>query len=98
MKRIVPLLIALILFGVASATADKKVVEIWIPFHDEPTAIFPHEKDYRVFFAHHAGVYYLQGSDPTLKQDLALIQQAIKEHQTLTAETEATYLYLRKIK
>lgn len=102
MKNWAFVVILFTLAGVAHATHathadDRKIPEMWISLHDEPTGVFPHEKDYRVFFANHSGVYYLRASDPTLKQDLALIQKAIAKHQEISAEAEATYLTLRKI-
>jgi hypothetical protein len=98
MKKCALALIFGFLLGADCRAVEGKPREIWMPFRDRPTAVFPHEKDYRVFFADHAGVYYLPGSDPTLKLDLSRIKEAIRLHQEVTAEAEATYLFLRKIK
>jgi hypothetical protein len=87
----------LLLIPSATALAAGKPAELWVHFQDEPTGIVPHKKGYRVFFAHHAAVYYLLKSDPALKKDLETIRRAIRGEKPVSVEAEATYLYLRHV-
>src|SRR4051794_27501027 len=90
-------LIVSLSFFFSFATAAE-TNSIWADLRDIPTGMFPNPKGYRVFFAEHAGVYYLLKSSPTFKKDASTVKKAIRDDAYLKAEAEATYLSLRNVR